>query len=698
MRDFSVADKSDRKMQAAPPLLSFLLILLYHSGWTHGLCKLTEADSASNKEAQCDQLKDLEDIETYDSIVSLKAPGAQDVLVPDFFSNLTDLKHLDLSGGDLRTIRSGSFRGLSNLRSLNLTDNRIEYLELGSVEGLTHLRSLKLRRNAIRQLPAALARLKNLRHLDIHGNPLECNCATLNVRDLLIRKRDVSFKNVVCANPAHMKGTLITTWNATVICNFEKQDREMQNDQPEGSGADPGFDDIPDDLSEEEDEDDEYKEVSNSLPDKPKEPEIETPFPTMSTETTSTSPVIVSTVSSKETSVSTEKTTDTTMNSLRSTGDDEEIFFDNEDKKEQATTTEISQKKIKDGLFYPPEEGSADGDEGSGEGSGIWKLGEDDEEKTEKESTSDDSLLGTSFFDLIFGNWGGGSTPIPSETKDPDLEEEQFINVSSTTEETIVEPGKVTTDATTSNGVEVLQSGSDDKSRSGNVKAEVNSLNDENAAVSTSKQSKKGMGSYIVLAILLAVVAALIGIAAYRGDICRKKRKRSDVENGTELKDMQKSLLPDGNSTQPKIASNGNAESIPLVDGAPDGDNAKIDKIRSNDRQTQDAPQSLNGTADHSDPVKPPRKLIASQDEPKSEDSRPRVDINSLRENFLADRTSPTQPSESSIATNNESNEPPLSPGAQRVKITLQENPDSVPKTPILITRTIAGENLVKTS
>ncbi|XP_020299941.1 uncharacterized protein LOC109863792 isoform X2 [Pseudomyrmex gracilis] len=687
-------------MRAAPPLLSFLLILLHHSGWTHGLCHLTKADSdVLYKDAQCDQLKDFEKIETYDRIVSLKAPGAQDVLVPDFFSNLTDLKHLDLSGGDLRTIRSGSFRGLSNLRSLNLTDNRIEYLELGSVEGLTHLRSLKLRKNAIRQLPAALARLKNLKHLDIHDNPLECNCATLNVRDLLIRKKNVSFKNVLCANPAHMKDTLITTWNATVICNFERQDREMQNDQPEGSGTDPGFDDIPDDLSEEEDEDDEYKEVSNSLPEKPKELEIETPFPT-SVETTSASPVIVSTASTKETSVSTEETTDTTVNSLQSTGDDGEIFFDNEDKKEQATTTEMSQNKIKDSLFYPSE-GSADGDEGSGEGSGIWRLG-DDEEKTVKESTSGDSLE-TSFLDLIFGNWGGTSTPIPSETKDPDLEEEQFINVSSTTEETIAESSsRVTTDATTSisitNGVEVLQSGSGDKSRSGNVKAEVNSLNDENAAVSTSKQSKKGMGSYIVLAILLAVVAALIGIAAYRGDICRKKRKRSDVENGTELKDMQKSLLPDGNSTQPKIASNGNAESIPLVDGAPDGDDAKIDKIRSNDRQTQDAPQqSVNGTADHSDPVKPPRKQIASQDE--SVVNRPRVlDINSLRENFLADMTSPTHPSESSIATNNEPNGPPLSPGAQRVKITLQENPDSVPKTPILITRTIAGENLVKTS
>lgn len=668
--------------------LSFLLILLHQLGWTQGFC-----DLENSTEARCDDLRDLKNIETH-YLEILQVSVMQDVLTPGLLNNLTNLEHLDLSGGNLKKIKSGSFRLLNKLKSLNLGENRIEYLELASLEGLTHLRSLNLRKNAIRQLPPALMRLKNLKHLDVYGNPIECNCATLKVRDLVVQRGAILSKKIVCAGPGNMKGTSLMKPSATVVCNLEQQDREMQNDQAEGSGAD-----FEDENTEEEDNSVEYEEINNSSG-KPEELEVETPFPTASVESTTRSSTIEPT-----TEPSTESAVGITTSSSQRADDDEEIFFDNEDKKEQSTTEMSQKKEIKDVLFYPTY-GSGDEDEGSGEGSGAGVSAHYDEERTEKDkNTNDETSITGTLWDLVFGGFMG--TTAATEVKDPDLEEEQFINASSTEE-----PSKssteleVTTDVTTAsvsnvNNVEVLKpAGTDDKA--GNVKAEVNSLNDEQADVSPAKQPKKGMGSYVVLAILLAVVATLIGIAAYRGDICRKKRKRGDVENGTELKDMQKSLLPDtGNVTQPKITSNGNAESVPLVEGAPENDNAKIDKIQNDNYQTQETPQSHSGAEDHQDPVKPPRKLITSQDDEKNEE-RPRVDVNSLRDNFFADRTSPSQPSESSITMKNgpathEPNGPPLSPGAQRVKITLQENPDSVPKTPILITRTMAGENLVKT-
>lgn len=705
-------------------MLSFLLILLYHAGWSYGLCKLENSTAAV-----CHKLEDIKHIDTQD-LEFLKTSVAQDVLTPGSFSDLGNLRHLDLSGGDLRKIDRGSFRNLSDLKSLSLGDNRIEYLELVSLEDLTQLRSLNLRRNAIRQLPPALVRLKNLRHLDIHGNPLECNCATLKVRDLIAQRGVTVSKKVVCAGPNNMKGTSLMKPNAAIICSLEKQDREMQNDQADGSGMDSGSGDASDawddvfskedevekagqkgeeaEMEEkEEEEDDEYVEVHNGSSEKPKEAEVETPFPAVSPDFTTRSPAVESVTFSKESMETSEEST--TTSSLLPTTEDDEIFFDSEEKREQSTTTEISRKKevIKDSLFYPA---SGDGYEASGEGSGAGAGY--DEEKTNVE---DDSNEGSFIWGVVTSIAGFlGATAAPQETKEPNIEEEQFLDVPTrtpTTEEPItpitfrtfgseVETRTVATSI--ANGVEVMKS-ADDGSKSGNVKAEVDSLNDELAEVSTSKQSKKGMGSYVVLAILLAVLATLIGFAAYKGDFCRKKRKPSDVENGTELKDMQKSLLPDtGNSIQPKIASNGNAENVPLVDGAPDED-AKLDKIRSDDHHTQEAPRSLNGTVDHPDPVKPPRKQITSQDNQTVED-RPRVDVNSLRENFLADRPSPVQLSPSSVATSNgpathvsEPNGPPLSPGAQRVRITLQEIPESVPKTPILITRTMAGENLVKT-
>lgn len=695
-------------MQAAPPLLLLLLILL-QSEWSHGFCKLENSTVA-----WCDKLEDLEQIETH-HLEMLTAPAARDTLIPGLFDNLTNLRHLDMSGGDLKTIEPGSFRVLSHLRSLDLSDNHIEYLELASLEGLIDLRKLNLRKNAIRQLPPALARLKHLRHLDIYNNPLVCNCATLKVRDLIVQRKVSVSKKVVCADPSNLKGTSLMKPSAAVVCSFEQQDREMQNDQAvEGSGmySGSGDDGLNEFNSEEEDEYIVGSTVNSSEKPEVETPEVETPSPTGRMDSSTGSSLIEPIISTQE-STAVEEITSATMNSLQYTNKDEELFFDNEEKKEQISTTEMSRKEdFKDALFYPTT-GSGDGDEdGSGEGSGIiWSPY--DEKNIEKSSTNEG--LSSSFgliWDALFGS---PTTAIPSQTKDPDLEQEEFIDASLTklaTEEPIASSesssiksniDKTSTEMITiASGVEVLKSS--DKSKLGNVKAEVNSLNDEQAEVSPAKQSKKGMGSYIVLAILLAVVATLIGFAAYRGDICRKKRKRGDVERGTELRDMQKALLPDtGNSTQPKIASNGNPENTPLVEGTSDGDDAKIDKIQNDHQPIQETPRSLNGTADHLDPVKPPRKLISSQDDQKSED-RPRIDINSLRENFLADRTSPAQPSDSSVTTNNgpkahmsEPNGPPLSPGAQRVKITLQENPDSVPKTPILITRTMAGENLVKT-
>ncbi|KAG5331119.1 LRC26 protein, partial [Acromyrmex charruanus] len=697
-------------MQAAPSLLSFLLIFLYHSGWTHGLCKLKNSTTA-----WCDQLKDLKDIETHD-LETLSAPVAQDILIPGLFDNLTSLRHLDLSDGDLKKIEPGSFRTLNNLKSLNLGDNRIEYLDLASLEGLIHLRSLNLRRNVIRQLPPALARLKNLKHLDIHGNPLECNCATLKVRDLIVQRGVTVSKKVVCAGPGNMKGTSLMKPSAMIICNFEEQDREMQNDQAEGSGeSDLGSGDVLDGFNEEEEEEGEEEDIENknSTSEEPKESEVETPFPTV---------LIDSTIESSTSKITVEVTTGTTMNSLQHSTEDEEIFFDNEDKREQTSTTEMSQKKnIKDVLFYPTA-GSGDGDEGSGEGSGATGT-HYDEEETERADTSEGFFAtGAGFFNTLFGF---GTSVTTSTTKEPNLEEEEFIHVSTTnlaTEETIVSvksysveaDNEKSTEVTTKaiprghklemNDVVLASSDIVDDSKSGSMMDRGNN----EQAVSSPKQSKKGMGSYVVLAVLLAIVVALIGFAAYRGDIC-KKRKSRDVETGTEMKEIQKSLLEHGeNSTQPKKEENTpyvtELESDPLVKVKSAGDDAKIDEIHDDDYQTRETPR-LNGTVDHSELIKPPRKqllqdenAILQDDEVREE--RPRVDINSLKKNFLEDRN----PQPSTSATTNgptthfpEPNGPPLSPGAQRVKITLQEIPDSVPKTPILITRTMAGENLVKT-
>ncbi|XP_058794401.1 uncharacterized protein LOC131666062 [Phymastichus coffea] len=211
-----------------------------------------------------------------------------------------------------------------------------------------------------------------------------------------------------------------------------------------------------------------------------------------------------------------------------------------------------------------------------------------------------------------------------------------------------------------------------------------------------SQEPQKGTGSYYVLATLLAILAILIAFAAYKGDFCKKKRKRGDVERGTEMKDMQKSLL-EQNAVQPKVqVSNGNTmENVPLMNSTSTPEEPKENQ-RSYD--ISPAPATTNGanksggwTTDVIDPVKPPRKGYGQEIEAPLNGLNPPMDD-------IDGPTTVNSGSDDALANGDYNGEvPPLSPGAQRVKITMGELPESVPKTPILITRLKNGDNLVKT-
>nr|XP_033340606.1 uncharacterized protein LOC117228747 [Megalopta genalis]XP_033340607.1 uncharacterized protein LOC117228747 [Megalopta genalis]XP_033340608.1 uncharacterized protein LOC117228747 [Megalopta genalis] len=652
-------------MQTAPTVLSLLLVVLSFSGRTNGLCNLENGTVA-----RCQDLTDAKYIQTY-HLETLKAPVLEAELHPGLFGNLTSLRHLDLSGGNLKRVQSGCFRKLANLRSLNLAENHIANLDSGAIQGLSHLHSLNLRKNKLRHLPPVITELKFLKHLDVQSNPLQCDCATLLVRDLIMKKGVKISKKVLCAGPRNMKGTPLFKPDAAVTCNMEQLDLEMQNDQPveeyeedyEGSGTNG--------------DDDSFIDVPNLNQEPTQPPEIETPAPEVA--------CLPGDADCPE------------KNSK-----EEEIFLDSGEKKSTTAVPTTERKKVFTDALFVPVEGSGADEEGSGEGSGTatifdgWdKAKETDEEDTRVEEESQslgDKLLDT-FFNVFLS-----TTAAPETKKDLDLEEEQFIHMpskfpgeeetseivddelTSTTSKASTETSPKSVSTTDYSGVEVFDSDLQNSTRTGQAMVEDETTGDGLAEVSPAKQSKKGMGSYVVLATLLAILASLIMFAAYKGDFCRKKRKRGDVENGTEMKDMQKSLL-EGSTTHPKVVTNGNVENVPLVEDTADHEDAKASG------EHQEPVRSRNGTSDRVDPVKPPRR---SSDRSSS-------DGNTSRNDSLPARTSPVDVTVNNApATTLPANCPPLSPGAQRVKITLQENPDSVPKTPILITRTMAGDNLVK--
>lgn len=646
--------------------------------------------------------------------------------------NLTSLKHLDLSGGKLQTISSNTFAKLESLQTLNLANNRISHLEVGAFDGLKQLHSLKLTNNAIRKLPAALMSLKKLKLLDLANNPLDCNCASMKLRDVMFARGVKITKQSLCSTPISAKNSPITKPDTKTTCEFEEQDREMQGDQAVQDSAEGSGEDADEVESAEGNNNETAEEKESEQSEAEKAPEEAAVASEATTASTTHTAALVAASSSEEVSSSTaaskdDITFDDSEDSLKKSSTESSnvsidaqppntIENENVDESEknddliisetvskEASSTEsvfesspeASSKKIDDSI---QELGSGEDDDGSGiEGSGMMGRvspiyfnestsspdaeAEEDENKSTTASTSTTAAYSIwSYLDPLSYLPSSGSTESTSESPstsesspEEDLEEEQFIKVGeSTTKEAVKEP--------------IVPPRIISADESSHTVTNFPTSNNRPFETAYSQESNKGMSSYIVLGVLLAVLVTLIVIAAYKGEFCRQKSKRRDVEKGTELKDMQKSLLE--NSNQPKIhVTNGNTlENVPLMNSS-----APPEEPKDNQRSYDITPAVVtNGSSnpfhdsasDLNDPVKPPRKSTNQEIEAPLNGLNPPMDaIDGPTTNYSLNGGS------NEGLNGNCHDKPPLSPGAQRVKITMNDNPDSVLKTPILITR-----------
>jgi hypothetical protein len=592
--------------------------------------------------------------------------------------------------------------------------------------------------------------LKELKFLDVSDNSINCNCASMKLRDALLARGIKMAKKTRCSEPISVKNATIFKPDTKTMCAFEVQDSEMQRDQPLEDVADGSGEAEEDDSALLEGDKDltyEDKEDDRSLATETEEEATTSPPSIISEPTSSSSTTLLASTDSTSTEIASSSTSDSATK-------DDITFEDTEDSLRKETTTSVSldaalkpveieeSNKTDDSMeaatessasptalatstkandiAVSAEEGSGESDDdGSGtEGSGIIARmpaidfndtsgGFDEEEASESPSSS--STTTTTTTTESSGWWGfiknlnpwssSDPTAVPSTTEksaEEDLKEEQFIQVSQeASTQKALDASKES--AIPKNIVPNIIATSEDTSK-GTTKTQAfpNSDFEDNSVDTTpSQEGKKGIGSYVVLITLLAILVILLGFAAYKGDFCRKKRKRRDVERGTELKDMQRTLL-DQNNSQPKVQPiNGSTmENVPLMNSA-----NLPDEPKNNQKSYDITPAALtngqnktNGVAiEVNDPVKPSRKSLKQEIE---------APLNGLNP--------PMEPIDASIRTSlySESNEiinaldycerPPLTPGAHRVKITMQENPDSVPKTPVLITRMKDGENLVK--
>ncbi|XP_072177932.1 slit homolog 2 protein-like [Diadema setosum] len=151
------------------------------------------------------------------------------------FSNLPNLKILDLRDNRISVIEDEAFQGASSLVELKLTNNKLSKVTGRSFVGLKYLRTLMLRSNkltcitnetftglrSVRLLslydnsistimPGSLDSMKELATLNLLGNPLNCNCHLSWLPDYLAARQIVTGEPR-CQEPLTFQDTPIQT-------------------------------------------------------------------------------------------------------------------------------------------------------------------------------------------------------------------------------------------------------------------------------------------------------------------------------------------------------------------------------------------------------------------------------------------------------------------------------------------------------
>ncbi|KAH7728730.1 leucine-rich repeat-containing protein 4B [Aphelenchoides avenae] len=124
-----------------------------------------------------------------------------------FFDGLHSLKELNLANmADLARVEAGAFAGLTNLETLSLSGcPMLQGIDEHAFEHPTRLRHLDLRNNQLTSLGLDLLDWRQLKSLQIAGNPWNCSCDLLRLVQPLLRTMDqTDAQAAICSSPEDM--------------------------------------------------------------------------------------------------------------------------------------------------------------------------------------------------------------------------------------------------------------------------------------------------------------------------------------------------------------------------------------------------------------------------------------------------------------------------------------------------------------
>lgn len=133
--------------------------------------------------------------------------------------NLTRLRQLDLNGNSISRIEKDSFHPYGhNIKFIYLQENKISCINSGAFQHLDSLEWLYLQSNELEEIPQQTFSpiLDTLQALDLHGNPFNCDCKLVWLRDWMISPKG----KAVVSKPLEMKCKTPKTLQDTSVMNI----------------------------------------------------------------------------------------------------------------------------------------------------------------------------------------------------------------------------------------------------------------------------------------------------------------------------------------------------------------------------------------------------------------------------------------------------------------------------------------------
>lgn len=199
-------------------------------------CTPVQRGQLIHNHVKCTSLDGLRSLGKSTEIQSLDLSVLNITKVADQLDKLSSLHKLDLSHNLLAEVNSLTNK---HIRTLNLAHNRITSGKLIMLP--LHVKHLDLSANDITDLPLDFKRLVNLKSLELSGNPLNCSCETLEVRNWLQEKLVWTDHPVTCASPEEFKDKSWLQVRQALVCEHKNGEQSEPHILPY-AGADNGDD------------------------------------------------------------------------------------------------------------------------------------------------------------------------------------------------------------------------------------------------------------------------------------------------------------------------------------------------------------------------------------------------------------------------------------------------------------------------